>query len=124
MNLHRGFVIPYPALCAGFTFRPGNGEARCLHNERFMLYSLKRKGDLPVKWEYDFYQAEYLTSWDADQRLEKNLHKQNREGMTPAEIIDDYGRRGWEIVAVTSINGGTGGYTEALLFTFKRPLNG
>lgn len=77
-----------------------------------------------MKWEYDFYQAEYLNAWEPEQRLEKNLlNKKNRDGMTPAEVIDDYGRRGWELVAVTSINGGAGGYTEALLFTFKRPLD-
>ena len=77
-----------------------------------------------MKWEYDFYQTEYLTSWEPELRLEKNLNKKGKEGMTPAEIIDDFGRRGWEVAAVTSINGGAGGYTEALLFTFKRPIGG
>ena len=76
-----------------------------------------------MKWEYDFYQTEYLTSWEPDQRLEKNLNKKNRDGMTPAEVVDDYGRRGWEMVSVVSINGGTGGYTEALLFVFKKPAD-
>lgn len=74
-----------------------------------------------MKWEYEFFQADYLTSWDPNQRVENNLYKKSRDGTTPADRIRDYGRDGWELVSVTSINGGTGGYTEALLFTFKRP---
>ena len=75
-----------------------------------------------MKWEYAFYQADYLSSWDPQQRLENNLFKNNASGKMPASVIQDYGRDGWELLSVTSVNGGTGGYTEALLFTFKRPL--
>jgi len=70
-----------------------------------------------MKWEYAFYDAA-ISHVDA---LWKKRNLDDKNSRTTAEIIRDYGKDGWELVAVAPFSY-VSGSTSSLLFTFKRPL--
>ncbi len=76
------------------------------------------------KWEYamrvDYIKSDACSLW--------NKSNTNDEGKTSYDQIKDMGKNGWEMINVTPIvdTNTPGGltYTNSLLFTFKREIEG
>jgi hypothetical protein len=84
-----------------------------------------------IKWEYSF----YITNIQTDEVQaggevlyhdeDKLKYARSEDGKSDAAIINEMGVKGWELVSVTPICGNLryNGFTDQLLFTFKRPID-